>query len=95
MSMKYSSEQLEMISIYASNLMLPSEIATLLNIDEQELLEAIRNKQSDASRAYRVGKTETTLAIRRQEVELAKMSSPLAVQNVAKYISQMDTEEDG
>lgn len=84
-----------MIAEYARNLMLPSEIATLLDVDKQEFLESIRDKQSEASRAYRKGKTETTLAIRRQEVELAKMSSPLAVQNVAKYISQMDTEEDG
>ena len=67
---------------FASNLLPIDVIAILLDVDEYLLREAISDKKSCVSKAYRLGQALTISEIRKQEVELAKAGSPLAVQNI-------------
>ena len=89
----YSQELLDKVQEYAGYLMQPIEIALLLDINFEDFKAAIMNRHSLVSKAYFRGKTQTILAIRKQEVELAKIGSPMAVEHAAKYITDMDLSE--
>lgn len=79
-----------------SSYLLPIDIiATLLDVDEYKLRDAIDDKASEISKAYYLGQAQTVADIRKQEVELAKAGSPLAVQNVGNYILEQKTSENG
>lgn len=91
--MQYTNEQLSTIEDLASNLMPIEYIAILASIDEDQFRQAIENKNSPASRAYRLGKAKTMLEIQRQEITLAKLASPAAVENVSRYLTEMETNE--
>jgi hypothetical protein len=91
--MQYTNEQLSTIEDLASNLMPIEYIAILASIDEDQFRQAIENKSSPASRAYRLGKAKTMLEIQRQEITLAKLASPAAVENVSRYLTEMETNE--
>ena len=77
--MKYSEEQLEKIKELASQLMRPDHIALLIAVEPEEFKRNIKHKRSEAYCAYESGKAETTLELRKQELKLAKLGSPLAV----------------
>lgn len=89
----YSLEQLEKIQEYAGDLMLPSQIAIMLDLNEIEFRSDIKNTLSPVYKAYHRGKTITIHEIRSQEVRLAKASSPMAVELSERYISDMEIEE--
>ena len=86
---------LEKLKELAGDLLPIDLIATLLDVDELILREAISNRHSTASRAYHLGKAETIAAIRKQEIELAKSGSPFAIENTADYIIEQQTSENG
>lgn len=71
-----------------------SDIAVLMDIDERCLREIISDKSHPAGIAYRKGKAERALQIRKNELELAEAGSPLAVQLIGSYIRDMDSDED-
>jgi hypothetical protein len=83
----------EQIKEYAALLMTISDIAVLIGADEDELKEKIANKTSLESKAYHLGKAETTLAIHRQEIDLAKAGSPMAVELVQEYLTDQSLNE--
>lgn len=91
--MQYTSEQLSKIEELASNLMPIDCIAILTDIDEDLLRQDIASKNNPAGKAYRLGKAKTMLEIQRQEISLAKLASPAAVENAARYITEMETKE--
>ena len=89
----YSQEQIEKIQEYAGDLMLPNQIAILLDLDEMQFKADIKNPLSPIYKAYHKGKTITIHEIRSQEVKLAKASSPMAVELTERYIADMDMYE--
>lgn len=91
--MDYSDDLLNNIYNLAENLTPVSDIAALLDIDEVELREELNNKYSPIRKAYIKGKATTSLALRKQEIELAKVGSPLAVQLTSTYIKDMTIDE--
>lgn len=91
--MQYTSEQLSKIEELASNLMPIDCIAILTDIDEDLLRQDIASKNNPAGKAYRLGKAKTMLEIQRQEISLAKLASPAAVENATRYITEMETKE--
>ena len=91
--MQYTDEQLSSIEDLASNLMPIEYIAILSKIDEDQLRQEIENKSSPAGKAYRLGKAKTILEIQRHEITLAKLASPAAVENVSRYLTEMETNE--
>lgn len=91
--MQYTNEQLSKIEELASNLMPIDYIAILADIDEDLFRQEIENKNSPAGKSYRLGKAKTMLEIQQQEICLAKLASPAAVENVTRYITEMETKE--
>ena len=83
--MKYSQEQLQKIKELASQLMRPDHIALLIEVDPEEFKRNIKHKSSEAYKAYETGKAETILELRKQELQLAKLGSPLAVEMVNRF----------
>lgn len=84
--MQYTEEELSKIHEYASYLMSIAEIAILLNCDEDELRSKIFDKTTEVSRSYNMGKTKTILDLHKQEIELAKLGSPLSIELTQSYI---------
>jgi len=77
---------LNRIKELASELMRPDHIALLMGIDQDELKRKIKHKGGDAYLAYETGRAETILELRKQELKLAKLGSPLAVEMVHKFM---------
>lgn len=92
--MDFSTEQIKQIEELAAILTPISEMAVLLDVDADELRNEIRYRKSPVSRAYYRAKAETSTRLRRQELELANVGSPLAVQQVRGYLLDMDSDED-
>lgn len=84
--LKYSPAEIEKIIEYAGLLLSITDIAVLLDVDEDELRDDISIKNSDVSKAYRKAKTERILELRNDEIQLAKLGSPGAMEIVQKYI---------
>ncbi len=91
--MNYSDEFIHNVRELAEALTPVSDIAALLDVDESVLRDELGNKLSPVRKAYDKGKATTALALRKQELELAKVGSPLAVQLSATYIKDMTIDE--
>lgn len=91
--MPYSAEQLEKIKELASQLMRPDHIALLIGVDQEEFKRKIKHKGSDAYKAYESGKAETILELRKQEIKLALLGSPLAVDIVRRFLVDQEENE--
>jgi hypothetical protein len=85
--MVLSDKQLTELSSLASALTPVSDIAVLMGLDEDALRVELEIPDSPARQAFRKAVAETSLAIRRREIEFAKMGSPLAVQSATSFIS--------
>jgi len=92
--MDYSTEQLTKIEEYAGYLLPITDMAALMGVDVDELKADIGDKNTPVSKAYRKAKAETMLLLRKQELDLAKVGSPLAVQLTAGYLMDMNDDED-
>lgn len=91
--MKYTPQQLEKIGEYAALLLNISDIAVLLELDEDELREEIGQKHTKISKMYRRAKAEIILEIRQEEIALAKLGSPGAMDIIQKYIVDQKIQE--
>ena len=85
---------IDKIKEYASYLLPIPDIAILIGMDEDELKEAIADKTSEISEAYHLGKAETILAVRKQEVALAKAGSPFAIELMQDYMLDQSRHEE-
>lgn len=93
--MYFSTQIIEQIGALARDLTPISDIASLLDINEDLLRQAIADKHNaEVRNAYYKNKALTSLQLRKQELELAKVGSPLAVQQSIGYIRDMNTNED-
>lgn len=92
--MDYSTGQIEKIKELAACLTPVSDIAVLLDVDIDALRLDVRNRNTPVSRAYHYAKADTALKLRKQEIELANVGSPLAVQLTNSYLLNMDSDED-
>jgi hypothetical protein len=92
--MDYSTEEINKVSELAGLLTPLSDIAVLMDIDEDILRRDVRDRASEVSKAYYKAKAQTALNLRKQEIELANVGSPLGVQLTAGYMITMDSDED-
>ena len=90
----FDQEMLDRIAELAAALTPISEMAALLDLNEEMLRLAINDKSSPVRRAYLRAKAETALKLRKQEIEFAEVGSPLAVQLTSAYLRDMQTDED-
>lgn len=91
--MNYSKEQLNEIKKMASVYMTITEMASIMEISKEELKNDILMEGSPANRAYYSGKNSTKLLLRKQEMELAKVGSPLALENCRAALLDMEDDE--
>jgi hypothetical protein len=92
--MDYSTEEINKVSELAGLLTPLSDIAVLMDIDEDILRRDVRDRANEVSKAYYKAKAQTALNLRKQEIELANVGSPLGVQLTAGYMITMDSDED-
>ena len=89
----YTEDKLKLIEELAASLMTIEAISVLADIDEDTFRDELSVKSSPAAIAYRRGKYDTILAIQKQEISLAKVASPAAVENASRYLIEMETSE--
>ena len=91
--MDYSKEQLEQIEYYASIYMPLTDIAVILGLQPEQLRLDIHIEGSPAYMSYHKGKAMSKVQILAQEMTLAKVGSPLALQNVHNNLINMEDDE--
>lgn len=91
--MDYNAEQLETVEKLSSVFMKISDIALIIEVDEHALRADINNESSEVSRRYRRGKASSKLKILEQEMSLAQVGSPLALENTRKALLDMEDDE--
>lgn len=84
---------LQQIEQYASIYMKISDIAFLLDIPVEQLRAEIADRTTAVSRAYNKGKAASKLKLLHQEMQLAYVGSPLALENTHKNLLDMEDDE--
>lgn len=70
-----------------------SDIAVIIGVPVHELRSDVSDPQSDVGLAYRRGKAASKVKIHQQEMALALVGSPLALQNVQSSLISMEDDE--
>jgi IS30 family transposase len=91
--MTFTEKELEQIEQMASLYLSVTDIATVLDKRPEELRREIRTKDSPAARAYQKGKTMRKVQLRKQEIQLAQVGSPLALENARLALIDMEDDE--
>ncbi len=91
--MKYSENELLQIEKFASIYLKISDIAVMLDIPADVLRSDIADRTNDVSKAYRRGKASSKVELHSQEMVLAKLGSPLAIENTHRNLLDMEDDE--
>lgn len=92
--MTFSQEMINRIAELAADLTPVSEIAVLIDVDPDLLRAELSLRHSPVRQAYLKAKATTAHMLRRQELEFARVGSPLAVQLTGTYLRDMTADED-
>ena len=91
--MTFTQEQLEQINKWASIYLPISDMALMLDVPAEMLREEIRNKHTEVSLAYYRGKAASRVKLHQQEMLLAQVGSPLAIENAHRNLLDMEDDE--
>ena len=91
--MNYSQEELTQIEKFASIYLRISDIAVILDIPAEILRADIADRSTDVSMAYRRGKAASKVKLHSQEMMLAMVGSPLAIENAHRNLLDMEDDE--
>jgi hypothetical protein len=91
--MTYTEEQLTQIEKFASIYLKISDMAVILDLPAEQLREDIARKESDVSKRYYRGKASSKVKLLHQEMLLAQVGSPLAIENTHKNLLDMEDDE--
>ena len=91
--MDYTEEQLTQIEQYASIYLKISDMAVILGISATRLREDIADKCTEVSRRYHRGKAASRVKLLHQEMQLAYVGSPLALENTRNNLLDMEDDE--
>ena len=91
--MNFSKEQIENIEKWAAIFMPISDMAIMMNIPADMLRDEIRNRNTEVSLAYHRGKASSRLKLHHQEMLLAQVGSPLAIENAHRNLLDMEDDE--
>ena len=89
----YTEEQLKEVEKLAAIYMRISDIALIIEVDENELRQDIADEGTEVSRRYRRGKATTKVKLHQQEITLAELGSPLALENARQNLLDMEDDE--
>ena len=91
--MTFTQEQLEQINKWASIYLPISDMALMLDVPAEMLRDEIRNKNTEVSQAYHRGKAASRVKLHQQEMLLAQVGSPLAIENAHRNLLDMEDDE--
>lgn len=91
--MTYAPEILEQIEKFASIYLPISEMAVILDLRAEQLREDIADRTSPVSKAYHKGKASSKVKLLAQEMQLAQVGSPLALENTHRNLLDMEDDE--
>lgn len=89
----FTPDQIDQVSKYASIFLPISDMAMLLNVPAEILRDEIRNRGSEVSKAYYRGKAASKVKLHHQEMMLAQVGSPLAIENAHRNLLDMEDDE--
>ena len=91
--MTYTEEQLKQIEQFASIYLKISDMAVILGVPAEILREDIANRATEVSQRYLRGKATSKIKLLHQEMMLAQVGSPLAIDNVHRNLLDMEDDE--
>ena len=91
--MEYTEAQLSQVEKLASIYMKISDMAIVLDVPAEQLRFDI-SQDTEISKRYKRGKLTTKAKLLQQEVTLAAVGSPLAIENSHKNLRDMEDDED-
>ena len=90
---EFTEAQLEQVEKLSSIYMKISDIALIIEVEPEQLRAEISNESTEVSRRYRRGKATSKAELLAQEMQLAKVGSPLALQNAQNNLLDMEDDE--
>ena len=81
------------IEQYVSIYLKTSDMAVMLGISATQLREDISYKSTEVSRRYHRGKAASRVKLLHQEMQLAYVGSPLALENTRNNLLDMEDDE--
>ena len=91
--MTYTDEELTQIENFASIYLKISDMAVILGVPAEQLRSDIADHSSEVSLRYRRGKAASKVKLLHQEMMLAQVGSPLAVENTHRNLLDMEDDE--
>ncbi len=91
--MTYSEQELQQIEQFASIYLKISDMAVILGVPAEVLREDIADKSTAVSQHYRRGKAASKVKLLAQEMQLAQVGSPLAIENTHRNLLDMEDDE--
>lgn len=91
--MTYSDEELSQIEQFASIYLKISDMAVILGVPAEQLRSDIADHNTEVSLRYRRGKAASKVKLLHQEMMLAQVGSPLAIENTHRNLLDMEDDE--
>lgn len=91
--MLYTEQDLQQIEKFVSIYLKISDMAVILDIPADILRSDIADRTTDVSKAYRRGKAASKVKLHTQEMMLAQVGSPLAIENAHRNLLDMEDDE--
>ena len=91
--LELSEETLTQIEQYASIYLKISDMAVILDIPAEQLRSAIADRTTEVSKRYHRGKATSKIKLLHQEMQLAYIGSPLALDNTSRNLMDMEDDE--
>jgi hypothetical protein len=91
--LEYSPEVLDQIEQYASIYLKISDMAVILDVPAEQLREDIADRSTEVSKRYHRGKAASKVKLLHQEMQLAYVGSPLALENAQRNLMDMEDDE--
>ena len=93
MNLEYTNEVLEQIEQYASIYLKISDMAVILDVPAEQLRSDIADRSTEVSKRYHRGKAASKVKLLHQEMQLAYVGSPLALENAQRNLMDMEDDE--
>lgn len=90
---EYTEDILNQIEKFASIYLPITDMAIILDVPADILRDDIRNQSSAVSKAYHRGKAASRLKLHNQEMMLAQVGSPQAIENAHRNLMDMEDDE--
>ena len=91
--MEYSEDILTKVEQYASIYLKISDMAVILGISPTTLRSDIADRTTEVSKRYHRGKAASRVKLLHQEMQLAYVGSPLALENTRNNLLDMEDDE--